>query len=83
MTDTPLNKALEDIYASLHNDNKDLDQRIIALKIALREQNAKSVEVDLAKIPQPNHQGKKVMRSYFKKRGVIVTFPEAQTHDAA
>jgi hypothetical protein len=83
MTNTSLSKALEDIYASLHNDNEDIDQRIIALKVALRAQNMKSVEVNPARIPQPNRQGRKLMLSYFKKRGVTITFPEANTPNDA
>lgn len=83
MTNTALTKALEDIYASLHNDNENLDQLIIALKIILRAENMKSVDVDLAKIPQPNRQGRKMMQSYFAKRGVTVTFPEAKDSTAA
>ncbi|MDX2073211.1 MAG: hypothetical protein SFX19_02460 [Alphaproteobacteria bacterium] len=75
MTNPALSQALEDIYASLKNDNEDLDQRIIALKIVLHAEKLKSVEVDPAKIPQPNRQGRKMMQSYFKKRGVTVTFP--------
>jgi len=83
MTDTALDKALEDIYASLKNENEKLDQRILALKIILHAQKAKSVEIDLAKIPQPNRQGRKMMESYFAKRGVTVTFSDAKATDAA
>ncbi len=79
---TALTQALEAIYASLHNNNEQIDQRIIALKIALKAENLPSVEIDSAKIPQPNRQGRKVMQSYFKKRGVMVTFPEAKTSEA-
>ena len=83
MTSTALDKALEDIYASLKNDNEELDQRIIALKIVLRAQNAKSVEIDQAKIPQPNRQGRKMMQSYFQKRDVTITFSDAKASGAA
>ena len=83
MTNTALTKAMEDIYASLKNDNEDLDQRIIVLKIALRAQNLASVEVDPTRIPQPNRQGRKMMQSYFKKRGVTVTFPDTKSGEAA
>lgn len=78
-----LMQALDDIYASLHNDNEDIDQRIIALKIALHQQGKKSVEVDPARLPQPNRQGRKMMQSYFKKRGVTVTFFEGSASDAS
>lgn len=78
MTNPAINEPLEAIYASLHNDNVDLDAHILKLKIALYAQGMKSIEVDPAKIPQPNRQGRKLMQSYFKKRGVTVTFPEAK-----
>lgn len=79
MTNAALEKALDDIYASLKNDNEGLDERILALKIVLHSQQAKSVEVDPAKLAQPNRQGRKLMQSYFKKRGVVVTFAENKT----
>jgi hypothetical protein len=76
MTNPQLEKALEDIYSSLKNDNEDIDARILALKIIMHAQGMKSVEVDPAKLVQPNRQGRKMMQSYFKKRGVVVTFAE-------
>lgn len=33
-----------------------------------------TIEVDPAKLAQPNRQGRKLMQSYFKKRGVVVNF---------
>lgn len=83
MTDDALNKALEDIYASLKNENEDIDARIIALKIILHARKEKSVEVDPTKLAQPNRQGRKMMQSYFKKRGVTITFAETSATDAA
>lgn len=79
MTDLTLDQALENIYASLRKDNEGLDQHIVALKIVLHAQKAKSVEVDPAKLVQPNRAGRKLMQSYFKKRGVTVTFAETET----
>ncbi len=78
MTDTAVNKALEDMYTALQNDNLGLDESILALKIALFAQGKKSFEADPSKIPYPNRQGRKMMQSYFKKRGLAVTFPEMQ-----
>ncbi len=83
MTDAALNQALEDIYASLKNENEDIDARIIALKIILHARKEKSVEVDPTKLAQPNRQGRKMMQSYFKKRGVNITFAESSATDAA
>lgn len=76
MTNTALHQALEDIYASLKNDNEGIDACILALKILLHAEKAKSVEIDPARIPQPNRQGRKMMESYFKKRGVIINFAD-------
>lgn len=76
MANAELEKALEDIYSSLKNDNEDIDARILALKIVMHAQGMKSVEVDPTKLAHPNRQGRKMMQSYFKKRGVVVTFAE-------
>jgi polyribonucleotide nucleotidyltransferase len=83
MTDAALNQALEAIYASLKNENEDIDARILALKIILHARKEKSVEVDPAKLAQPNRQGRKMMQSYFKKRGVTVTFADSSVTDEA
>jgi polyribonucleotide nucleotidyltransferase len=74
MTNNALEQALEAIYESLHNNNEGLDKHILALKIALHAEKAKSVEIDPKRIPEPNRQGRKTMQSYFKKRGVSITF---------
>ena len=80
MTDA-IPQKLEEIYASLYNDNEDIDARILELKILLHAAGQKSVEVDTAKLVQPNRQGRKLMQSYFKKRGVTISFSSPQ--DAA
>ncbi|MDX1974109.1 MAG: hypothetical protein SFT92_00365 [Rickettsiales bacterium] len=77
MTNAALDKALEDIYASLKNNNEQLDAKIVALKAVLQSQQVESVEVDPTKLVQPNRQGRKLMQSYFKKRGVIINFSSA------
>lgn len=78
MTNTALQNVLEDIYASLKNDNEGLDEHIIALKTAMQAQGETSVEVNPAKLVQPNRQGRKLMQSYFKQRGVAIHFTEAK-----
>lgn len=65
-------RILEHIYASLHHDNEGLDEHIAALKAALG--GAASVEIDPARLVQPNRQGRKLMQAYFKQRGVRITF---------
>ena len=67
-------EAIENIYTSLHNDNAELDQHIAALKAALADAGQKTAVFDPAKLQQNNRQGRKLMESYFKKRGVTVAF---------
>ncbi|HEU5048511.1 MAG TPA: hypothetical protein VFT64_11790 [Rickettsiales bacterium] len=74
MTNKALEEALDNIYASLKNDNEKLDTHIHTLKSIMHEQGMKAVTVDTAKLMQPNREGRKLMQSYFKKRGVIVQF---------
>ncbi len=69
-----ITQAMESIYESINNENEEIDARIITLKIALYAQGAKSVEVDPSRLAQPNREGRKLLQSYFKKRGVSVIF---------
>ncbi|CAL4868392.1 MULTISPECIES: hypothetical protein [Asticcacaulis] len=66
--------ALEKIYESLANDNVELDAAIKDLKTALTEEGLKEAVVEPARLAQNNRQGRKLMQSYFKKKGVTVTF---------
>lgn len=72
MTATEIKTALENIYASIGNDNEDLDQHIAALKTILGSQ--KTVTVDPQRLVENNRQGRRHMQSYFNKRGVMVEF---------
>lgn len=74
MTSTILQQALENIYTSLNNDNEDIDLHIAALKKAMVENNQKTITVASDRLAQNNRQGRKMMQSYFKKRGVAVAF---------
>lgn len=74
MTTLNVEQALENIYTSLRNDNEDIDSHITHLKTALAAKNEKTVAVDPTRLVQNNRQGRKLMQSYFKKRGLIVTF---------
>lgn len=69
-----LTDALEHIYAALNDDNKDIDQHIARLKAAMDAKGQKSVTVDPARLVQNNRAGRKMMQSYFKRRGVNVMF---------
>ncbi len=70
-------EALEDIYTSLANDNVELDERIKAAKAALAAEGLKELVVEPGRLAQNNRQGRKLMQSYFKKKGVTVTFAGA------
>ena len=66
--------ALERIYESLANDNAEIDACIKDLKAALAEEGLKEAVVEPSRLAQNNRQGRKLMQSYFKKKGVTVTF---------
>ena len=74
MTALTVEQVLENIYDSLENDNKDIDTHIQHLKTAMSANNQTSVEAESARLVQNNRQGRKMMQSYFKKRGVAITF---------
>jgi len=74
MTILTIEQVFENIYDSLQNDNKDIDTHIRHLKTAMSENNQTSVEIESARLVQNNRQSRKMMQSYFKKRGVAVTF---------
>jgi hypothetical protein len=69
-------EALENIYASLADDNAEIDTRIKALKEALAAEGLKEAVVQPSRLAQNNRAGRKTMQSYFRKRGVTVTFSE-------
>ena len=71
-----VSEALEQIYASLANDNEEIDARIRDLKTALAAEGQKEAVVEATRLAQNNRQGRKMMQSYFKKRGVTVVFGE-------
>lgn len=76
MTAQTVEQVLEEIYTSLHNNNDGIDAHIAALKTALQAGGKKSVEIDPGKLAQNNRAGRKMMESYFRKRGVEITFTE-------
>jgi hypothetical protein len=71
---TTVAEALEGIYESLANDNAEIDERIKVLKGALAAEGLKEAVFEPARLAQNNRQGRKIMESYFKKRGVTVKF---------
>lgn len=74
MTDITVAEAVEAIYVSIKEDNKELDAHIAALKAAMAREGLKEATFETAKLVQPNRQGRKLMQSYFKKKGVVVGF---------
>ena len=74
MTDITLDQAMDDVYASLKNDNRDLDSHIAVLKAALAREGLSEATFDPKRLAQNNRQGRKLMQSYFRKRGVTVSF---------
>ncbi len=67
---------LEAIYTSLANENEGLDEHIQSLKTSLAKEGKASVRMEKARLAVNNRQGRKLLQSYFKKRGVVVDFGE-------
>ena len=74
MSDTTVSQAIEAIYTSIRNDNEELDAHIAALKGAMAREGVKEATFETSKLVQPNRQGRKLMQSYFRKKGVTVAF---------
>ena len=74
MADVTVSEAIDAIYASIKNNNEDLDAHIAALKRAMVTESVKEATFETSKLVQPNRQGRKLMQSYFKKKGVAVGF---------
>jgi len=74
VSDIALNDAMENVYTSLKAGNVDLDSHIAALKAVMVRESLKEAVFDPARIAQNNRQGRKLMQSYFRKRGVAVAF---------
>ena len=74
MTTITVSEAIDAIYASIKNDNEELDTHIAALKGAMAREGVKEATFETAKLAQGNRQGRKLMQSYFRKKGVAVGF---------
>ena len=74
MNEITVSDAIEAIYASLKNDNEELDNHIAALKAAMTREGIKEATFETSRLVQPNRQGRKLMQSYFRKKGVAVAF---------
>ena len=69
-----LEEAKEAVYASLEADNQDIDLHIANLKATMTAEGLKEATFAPERLSQNNRAGRKMMQSYFKKRGVKVTF---------
>ncbi len=69
-----LEQAIDNIYASLKADNADLLDHIAALKAAMARAGVKEAVFEPSKLAQNNRSGRKLMQSFFRKKGVTVTF---------
>lgn len=77
MSTTAVEQALENIYTSVNGNNENIEQYIVELKKAL--DGKKDVTVDTSRLVYRNRQSRKIMQSFFKKRGVLVSFSEDKT----
>jgi hypothetical protein len=69
-----LDQATNAIYESLERDNEDIDLHVANLKSALIAAGKKEAVFSPERLAQNNRQGRKLMQSYFAKRGVKVVF---------
>jgi hypothetical protein len=69
-----VNEALEQVHRALNEQNIGLDSAIAVLKASLYAKGENAVVMDPARLPQNNRQGRKMLQTYFKKRGVLVVF---------
>jgi len=74
VSDITVPQAIDAIYTAIQNDNEDLDLRIAELKTAMAGEGVSEAVFETAKLAQPNRQGRKLMQSYFRKKGVAVSF---------
>ena len=74
MSDITLSEAIDNIYASLKADNKDLDVHIAELKAAMAREGIKEATFEPGRLAQNNRQGRKLMQAYFRQKGVKIEF---------
>ena len=71
-----IDEALEGVYTSLTNDNADIDLHINNLKAAMAAAGQKEARGKQSRLAHNNREGRKLMQSYFRKRGVTVVFED-------
>jgi hypothetical protein len=77
VSDITVSEAIDAIYASIKNNNEDLDVHMAALKAAMAKEGTKEAVFETSKLAQPNRQGRKLMQAYFKKKGIAISFAAA------
>jgi hypothetical protein len=76
MSAVTVEQAIEEIYHSLHDDNRDIDLHIHTLKQALAAAGQREAVFQCNRLAQSNRAGRKTMESYFRTRGVAVVFED-------
>jgi len=66
--------ALDAVHASLNENNAGLDAAIATLKVALADAGQATIAMDKTRLPNNSRPGRKMLQTYFKKRGVLVEF---------
>jgi hypothetical protein len=77
VSDLTLSEAIDNIYASLKADNKELLEHMTALKAAMAREGVKEAIFDPAKLAQNNRQGRKLMQAFFRQKGIKIDFKGA------
>jgi hypothetical protein len=77
VSDITLSEAIDAIYVSLKEDNKDLLVHIAALKAAMAREGVKEAIFDPTKLAQNNRQGRKLMQAFFRQKGIKIDFKGA------
>ena len=81
MAASKLDQIKDDIYAAIAAENEGLDDAIKALKEEMKAQGEKTAMFEPARLVQNNRQGRQMMKSYFKKRGVVVKFDKSEADE--
>ena len=74
VADPTVAEAIDTIYASIKDDNRDLDTHIVALKAAMVREGVKEAVFEPGKLAQNNRSGRKLMQAYFRQKGVTIGF---------
>ena len=74
VADLTVAEATDAIYASIKDDNRDLDAHILALRGAMAREGVREAVFEPGKLAQNNRQGRKLMQAYFRQKGVTIGF---------